>query len=73
MQDKQILVPKLLSDYPAPWHLTMDGVKSANGIWIMSATTPDLAQSIVDLANYAAILRDELAQIRAAFNEDGPA
>jgi hypothetical protein len=45
--------PELLRLYPTPWHVTADGIKTASGIWVMSASNPALAHTLVELANYA--------------------
>lgn len=52
-------MPELLKMYRAPWHLTMDGIKSADGVWVMSATNPKLAAQIIELANFADLHVDE--------------
>lgn len=48
-------MPELIKLYRAPWHVTGDGIKSADGVWIMSTTSMRLAHQIVELANFADI------------------
>lgn len=43
--------PELIRLYPTPWYVSSDGIKTSNGIWVMTASNIDLAHKIVELAN----------------------
>ncbi|MCY0147043.1 hypothetical protein OEG84_04740 [Hoeflea sp. G2-23] len=46
--------PELLKLYKAPWHVSMDGIRDDNGVWIAAVANPDMQYQLVELANYAA-------------------
>ncbi len=54
-------LPEFIRGWTAPFHVTMDGIKDANGCWICSATNHKLATQIVELMNYAAALSTPIA------------
>jgi hypothetical protein len=47
-------LPEMIRGWTAPFHVTMDGIKDANGCWICSATNNRLAGQLVELMNFAA-------------------
>lgn len=53
LADRMEDLPQLIRLYPTPWHVTMDGIKTDAGIWVMTATNSLLSHQIVALANYA--------------------
>lgn len=51
---KQPAIPEFIRGWTAPFHVTMDGIKDANGCWICSAASNALAHKLVELMNFAA-------------------
>lgn len=47
----RVELPKLLRDFPPPWYVTPDGIKTErSGIWVMTGR-PDMLAQLCELAN----------------------
>ncbi|WP_353645744.1 hypothetical protein [Mesorhizobium sp. WSM2239] len=62
-------LPEFIRFWTAPFHVTMDGIKDANGCWICSAANNKLAHELVELMNFAARAHHALTEIMT-YRED---
>lgn len=64
--------PAFIRLWTAPFYVTMDGIKDANGCWICDAKSPKLAAELVELMNFAAAvpLAPTIRQLCEAWRRD---